>query len=288
MQKNTQKILKEAISPFDYYCDGFGSPGASGKGYINGVVLGTGKVPITLSHSGSEILDSILAFDKAEVGSAYIGQINMIGVSSFCGLSGLLWGYDLVKGPGLQTPHPLCNKKIQNKNFIVNVYSASSLINACALLFGTVKQKRFPLLPGAHVPCAGRYLTFTGPKNIYAAIGIGIAQNRRLAANVFMEDLGDLPVNLSDEEAKKEKIRILTNVAKSIISIGENQEVRYSEIYLEISSLQIKENEIGCAMVAVPYFTLAKKALTENLTETCITEWEAKVSRNFLYKNQEK
>ena len=56
--------LKGSISSYDYYCDGFGSPGASGNNYILGIVLGVGRSKIELTSSGSDNLDKINASKK--------------------------------------------------------------------------------------------------------------------------------------------------------------------------------------------------------------------------------
>ena len=37
----------------------------------------------------------IVSYDPCEKDDAYIGQINMGTASSFCGVNGALWGYDL-------------------------------------------------------------------------------------------------------------------------------------------------------------------------------------------------
>jgi len=84
-------IDKTAISPFENYCDGYGCPGAKGNGYVSTLKVSAG----TVEKTDDLLLDGIVAYDRAEATDAYIGQINMITASSFCGIAGQVWGYDL-------------------------------------------------------------------------------------------------------------------------------------------------------------------------------------------------
>ena len=88
-----KKILESSLSPYDLYCLGYPQQ----NGYITAPVLSIGVAKETFSHVGSKVLDSIIAYDRAETQETYICQINMIIVSSFVGPQGLIWGYDLAK-----------------------------------------------------------------------------------------------------------------------------------------------------------------------------------------------
>lgn len=315
MDKSIEKKCSGAISPYDNYCDGFGSPGASGNNYLTGIVLEVGITDIKYSHGGSMVLDSILSFDKAEVESVNMGQINMITVSSFCGLAGLIWGHDIAKHPKIHQKHQLFPKGYVHDDYFrlkVPVYSAIPLKEATYRLFGTISKKRFPLLPGAHVPCAGKHINLKGPKHIYAALGLGIAKNRDKDACVFMEDIGELIVMEKDnktirfvannkefdysdkvldfhEQIAKSKSKILENIATAVLEIGKNQKIEFKEIFVDIVDIIINENQIGCALVAAPYFTLAKNAVpyakVGNLTELDLFLWEKEVGKNFIYRS---
>ena len=91
------QVVKGAVGPFDDYCDGYGNPGASGIGYISVLKLSTGTVAKTLDT----VLEGIVSYDRAEKNDAYAGQINMIAASSFTGINGAVWGYDLARHDGL-------------------------------------------------------------------------------------------------------------------------------------------------------------------------------------------
>jgi histidine decarboxylase len=269
--------VNEAISPYENYCDGYGNPGSSGKGYFVGLALGVDKAKLKFNHIGSDRLDGINAFDRAEVSDVNIGQINMINVSSFCGPQGLIWGYHVVQPKKLFTPHSLFPQGvITYRNKSIPVYSAGSIIDASRSLFGTLDHKRYPLHPGAHIPCAGKNIKREGPANLYCSVGVGIAENSDKNANLIMEDVGEIPFHLNEEEKNTYKSSILEKLAMSILAIGKNQKVRYKEMFVEIRDINVEPGEIGCALVAAPYFTLARRAIPKksyNLAEISLQKW---------------
>ncbi|GAB4287077.1 MAG: histidine decarboxylase, pyruvoyl type [Candidatus Dojkabacteria bacterium] len=271
------ELLKNAISPYAKYCDGYGNLGSSGDAYILGLTLGIGVVKKEFSHPGSTMLDQINAFDTAEIYGPYLGQINMSVVSSFCGLRGLIWGYDIAKSE-------IVNKKSNllmystHKGKRKPVYSINPLIDATEKLFGNVEKRNFPLIPGAHVPCATKNIKVEGPARVYAAIAIGIAEDRNKDACLLMEDVGLI------REQKEEEINIYHNlitnrISRSVIQIGMNQKVEYKKILVGVRSIFANEGEFACSLVAAPYFTIAKDAIPhgsiEKLTKMNLNEWQA-------------
>lgn len=276
--------LKEYISPFERYCDGYGNPGGSGKGYFIGLTFGIGKTKIEFEHEGTSILDDINSFDRAEVEDVNIGQINMITVSSFCGPIGAIWGYHVLRPKAFIMHKYFPEGFVKNKNAQIPVYSASSIVDATRSLFGTVEQKKFPLLPGSHVPCAGKSIKRKGPSHIYCGFALGIARNQEEDANLLMEDLGEIPLYIKGTERESDyRKKILENLAKSVLAIGENQNVRYKEIFVEMQDVVVQPGEIGCALVAAPYFTLAQGAIPKtgihSLTKMDIREWEKSIKK---------
>jgi len=146
-------------------------------------------------------------------------------------------------------------------------------------------------MPGAHVPCANKNIKESGPKNIYCTLGIGVPEDRDKNAVLLMEDVGEISVGLDSQEfMSRYKQNILTQMAKSILTIGENQRVKYKEIFVEIVEQEIKGGEIGCGLVAAPYFSLAQNALpegsnsVEDLSEKSLYEWEDAVKGFYLFK----
>ena len=278
--------IRRAISSYSNYCDGFAT--VADQSYILGIILGLGVSSVSLGHSGSTLLDEIVAFDRAEIDEAYLGQINMSTVSSFCGPQGIIWGYDLAVSSTLESQHPLLPKRLKYHNQYYPVYNVEPLTEATKALFGTVEKKRFPLIPGAHVPCAGKNKTEIGPKRIYSGIALGIPKNRSHSANLLMEDIGTITNESCSEELDRARSKILTNLATSVLKVGENQGIVFQEIFVGLKDIFVKEGEIGCALVAAPYFTLAQNAVPnsdpESLIDLSLQAWQTKVKKSFQYK----
>jgi histidine decarboxylase len=255
-------VLKGAISPYQSYCDGYGNSGSSGNNYLLGLTLGVGVKDVLFSHKGSQTLDEINAFDLAETDGPYIGQLNMSKVSSFCGPNGLIWGYDLARHQSISdTPsNPLFYETYEYKGNVIKVRNATAIVEATQKLFGTVDRRTYPLFPGAHVPFAGRNKTMSKPGVIYASIAIGIAKDRQRDACLLMEDVGIL--KSADFETSEKTV--LSNLVHSILEVGANQRVTYSECLIGMKTCEIKDGQVGCALVAAPYFTIAKNAIIKN------------------------
>jgi histidine decarboxylase len=244
---------------------------------VIGAVLSTAAVSGTLKLPASPVLSSILAFDAAERASAYIGQINMSVVSSFCGPGDLIWGYDLARPDNLLAdarPIELAGQHAQ-------VYRLDPVLEATSALFGTAEARRFPLRPGSVVPCAACHVERRGPRHIYCGLAIGIAAHRDRDACVLMEDVGEFA---SDRARNSTQLvaEILDDLARSVLFVGLQQHVQYREIFVGMRHLQVSDGEVGCALVACPYFTLAQGAIpaggAERLSEMSLADWDAAVT----------
>jgi histidine decarboxylase len=285
-KEQLEKILQNAVGSYENYCDGYFSsyPNIKKGNYICAITLLTAKVPRKFYHAGSEKLDEINAFDSAEANDAYIGQLNLISVTSFCGPMGAIWGYDLAKPDELKTPIKECPQIEAYDGKQIPVYSAEPLIKAARLLFGTKEELHFPIMPGALVPHAGKSIEKSGPTRLYCGIGIGIPDDRERAAVLWMEDIGIFPC---------EKERILESLAKSVMEVGHTQNVKYKEIFVGVKDTgEINKDEIGCAFVAVPYIALARRAVPKNdinkLMEINLEDWEKEIKSYFLCNTREK
>ncbi|MCP4130869.1 MAG: hypothetical protein GY754_07790 [bacterium] len=276
---NKKQILENVISSENNFCEGFFVSKGTNR-YILGINLSVAKTKKHFSHRGSTILDETNAFDLAEVAEANIGQINMITVSSYCGPKGLLWGYDICKTPIAENEWGIT---LDNN---IKVSSIHNLVEAFKKLTGTVHEPRFPFFPGSHVPCAHKSVKAEGPGMIYTALAIGIPQKRERNACLLMEDIGMIPLDIEDLASYKKDIA--EKAVKSIIQIGNNQKVEYKEIFIGVKELMIQKDEIGCALVAAPYLTLAKDAIPKSieLYNLTIDDWEKFVEDNFLFKHE--
>ena len=247
---------------YEDYCSGYQNTGNVGNGYLLGMVIGVGKTKVSNIKEGSDNLEKIDAFDRAEVEDTNIGQINMITVSSFCGPMGKIWGLDLAKSEELYD---------KDEYTPSGVYSLKPLMQATKSLLGTIEDKRFPFMPGSHVPCASKYITSSEPTVIYSSLTIAIPKDRQKNACLLMEDIGE--VNSINNETKT---RLLERAVESVSRIGDNQKVLYNEIFTDLKMVKISKGEAGCALVAAPYFSIAKNAIPsdKSLNEISLSEWE--------------
>jgi histidine decarboxylase len=267
--------IKNAVSPYLEYCTGYGNPGASGDSYVCGLAIASATAPIMFGAENNNLLDKINAFDICETKGPYIGQINMITVSSFCGLQGGLVGYHFLSDFD-ENADFLFEAEHANKR--VPVYSARCIYDATKAIFGTVNNRKFPLIPGGHIPCANKAIEVFGQKKIYSAIAIGIAEDRTKNANLFMEDVGEIG-NTELQSIESEKRVILDNVARSILQVGENQNVRFTKILSLVDITNVNDGDVGCSLVAAPYFNLARGVLPvgynwDDLRQMKLLDWE--------------
>jgi histidine decarboxylase len=277
MSFTLNQVVNGAVGPFEDYCDGYGNPGTSRVGYISVLTLSTGKVEKKMDH----VLEGIVSYDRAEANDAYVGQINMIAASSFCGLNGAVWGYHLAKEPSIAdgSLKPMMTKK-RHDGVELPIYPVTPLLNAGERLFGSDQARRFPLLPGAHVICAVKDLTVPGPTSVWCAIALAIAEDRERDSNLFIEDVGqDIPAG-SEMERVAYLDRLMENIAESVILCGEDQDVKYKEIFIGYKTEWIPEGYVGCALTCAPYAVLAKNAVPPGkepaaMLDMTIDQWEA-------------
>lgn len=150
------------------------------------------------------------------------------------------------------------------------------ILEAGKRLFGTREQKRFPLLPGAHVVAAHKDIIAEGPTTVWCGMALGIANDRRHDANLIMELCGELkPKSYGKSKYFKQ---VLRKLADSVLRIGENQVVGYREIFVGVRHEFIPSGYVGAALATAPYVVLAKNAIpqagSQTLLDMTITDWE--------------
>jgi len=285
-----EDVVNGAVGPFDFYSDGYGNPGASGIGYVSVLTLETGLVASDMD----KVLEEIVSYDRAEARGTYIGQINMITASSFNGINGAVWGYHIAKADSIanNTLKPLFMKK-RSDGIEIPVYPVQPLLDAGKRLFGTSSQRRFPLLPGAHVRCAVKSNTAKGPTFVWCAIALAIAEDRSTAANLFIEDAGESTYLESEEDREEFLDRLHKNIAESVIRCGDDQDVQYKEIFVGAKIERVPEGYVGCALTCAPYVVLARKAVPfgkkpDVLLNLTLSEWEKAVGLSPLEEGSDK
>jgi len=273
-----ENIMNGAVGPFDNYCDGYGNNGTSGLGYVSVLKLQTGKVKADMDV----VLEGIVSYDRAESLGAYVGQINMVAASSFNGLNGAVWGYHLSKEESIAdgSIKPMFTKK-RSDGVEIPVYSVEPLLRAGEKLFGTAEKRKFPILPGAHVNCAVKDKTVKGPTDVWCAIALAIAEDREKDSNLFIEDAGDSIPRESEEDRVAYLNQLMENIATSIVRCGDDNKVKYKEIFVGFKTEWIPEGHVGCALTCAPYVVLAKNAIPKSgpasMLEMTVSDWEKAV-----------
>jgi histidine decarboxylase len=272
-------IVTGAIGPHERFCDGYGNPGARGLGYLTVLKLEIGEVPL---GEMDEVLSEIVSYDSAETAGTYLGQINAVTASSFCGPGGALWGYDVAPA------HQIADGSLlpiffqtRGDGVEIPIYPLDPLLEAGQKLLGSRDRRRFPIIPGALVTCALKSRSVRGPNSVWAALAVAISEDRTRDAHLFIEDVG-VAIPAADEAAREFYLdRLLEKIAFSILRCGDNSHVRYKEIFVGYKHAWIEAGYAGCALACVPYLVLAQQAVPASgpaaLLSLTVTEWEKAV-----------
>ena len=259
-------------------CGGYLEPTATGQpgAYISTILLSTGSVNLEQfpGFPFEEDLDQgmaeIVSYDRAERNDAYIGEINMLQASSFSGVNGAIWGYDLAIDSRIGKTYPV--GRIEG----IPIYSLIPLRDATRQLFGVADDRHFPPQKGAMVVCAEKYRTSMpsdGRLWIWCALGFAIAEDRDRHACLFMEDTGAMKLGEDDGQSVREKLDDrLNRIAYAAYLCGENQGADYRKIYIGWKASYIPKNHVGCALTCAPYVTLPSGAFKNISPETGILE----------------
>ena len=192
-------------------CGGYLEPTATGQpgAYVSTILLSTGSVNLEqfpgypFGGNLDQGMADIVSYDRAERNDAYIGEINMMQASSFSGVNGAIWGYDLAIEPRIGKTHPV--GRIEG----IPIYSLIPLRDATRQLFGVADRPHFPPQKGAMVVCAVKYFTSTisdGNLWVWCALGLAIAEDRDRHACLFMEDTGSLNLESGDEQSVRHRL----------------------------------------------------------------------------------
>lgn len=273
-------VVNGAVGAFEHYCAGYLNPGASGLGYIAAVKMSVGRV----KNNGNEGLEKIISYDGAEKNDAYIGQVNRMNASAFCGLNGALWGYDIAS-PDEFKNGAIKPIKIERRwdGGRVPVWDVKPLLEATERLFGTDEQRRFPPLPGALVPCAEKNVTGKGPGVIWCMMAMAMVEDRENASDLFLQHAGFKNESTTSSNQMDlngmSKDELYEKVSTAILRRSEDQQVLYKEIFMGYKELTVSEDEVGSALCCMPYITLAQRAIPvgnkpADLIHMSISQWE--------------
>lgn len=268
---NVREVVSGAIGPYRRNCAGFLNRESSGMGYIATLKLSAGEVDMTGYDEG---LARIVAYDRASRLDAYIGQLNVVAASSFCGLNGAVWGYDLVRAGDLHAEENRVATLTRHDGSPIDVWKIDPLLDATRRLFGERTNRRFNVLPGEVTVAAAKGTIFEGPTTIWAALGLAIAEDRTVDASLFVEDV--------PAEATEPPVDPLV-IAKSMLACAQNQHALYKELFVGVKTRRIPRGGLGAVYAAAPYINLARAAVPdgaepEDLVEMSLSEWERRMA----------
>ena len=271
------RAIDGAIGPFDDHCDGYGNPGSSGVGYVSVLKLSTG----TVAENADEILEEMVARNRGEASDAYVGQVNTVMASSTSWLNGAVWGYDVARHDSLidGSMRPLMKRQRSDGSWLP-IYRVTPLLDAGEALFGTSDARHFPLTSGSHVISGSKDVVASGPITVWSAIALAIAEDRDPNSSLFVEDVGTGAPGESrrEQEGLLHEFHRLDNIVDSVVRCGEDQNVRFKEIFVGFKSEWVPEGRVGCALACVPYLALARNAVPSPATDlltTSLSDWES-------------
>ncbi len=267
--RDVERILSRVMGPFDGYCAG--CPLDPSAAYVTAPVIGIGTIPLDKVSEETGPLEQTLAFDRAESEAANLTQINLVTVSSFNGVQGLLLGYDIL-------PQEV---QVLASAGDASVLDATPLLDASKALLGSVQNPRFPIAPGQHVLCAAKSLHKVGPAVLYGAIAIGIPEKRDEAADLFLEDHG-----FRDSWSDETEGCLVRRLVDSVHLIGENVGAVYRRVFVGLRHCVLPPLTLGCVLTAIPYLHVARNAVPDHdpflLAQLPVSEWETRVRHRFI------
>lgn len=277
---DASKVISQAVGPGKQFCMGYMTPGG-GESYISTLKLSVGVVDV---KDLDGVTEEIVSYDRCEKNDAYLGQVNLMKSSLFCGQNGAIWGFDLAMHNDIAKRKEMpIYMQAQPTGSDVPVYNIRPLLETTERLFGRENERRFPVMPGAFVPSSKRKAVAFGPIWVWSVIGLAILKDRSKGACLFVEDAGTYGDDSTTEgEAIGYLEGVLRKVTNSIVLCGADQDVVYDRIYVGYKYTFVEPHQVGCALACAPSIYLAKDAVPEGMkpADLCtmtISDWEEKL-----------
>jgi len=183
-------------------------------------------------------LQEIVLFDCAEK-TMGLGQVNFRKTSSFCEQGNFVNGINMKEISKRYTFQPTEDILFTDNETTVFDYTRWVEENK------VIVERN--ITPGAHICCAGEWEFGSRGDMMYVGVAIAVPKDDKNAI-LFMECVGKT-------EDIFEAI-VINDMLTSVKAIGENQGIHYHQIYVAEQCVKIKK-DLGCAMVAIPYFLKA-------------------------------
>ena len=179
-------------------------------------------------------LQEIVLFDKAEA-ELGLGQINFRKTSSFCEPGNFVNGINI-------NHIQLVDYDCINKEYIPNREGIYTYDEGIKINIKHIKDNGYR--SGIHICCAGESKFGRKGDDMYVGVGIRVPKDNKNAM-LFMECVGNTE-STSDN-------KIVEDILESIIKIGLNQNIEYEKMFVSFEN-KIIEKDLGCVLVAIPYF----------------------------------
>jgi histidine decarboxylase len=111
---------------------------------------------------------------------------------------------------------------------------------------------------------------------VWSAIALSIAEDRGKDSSLFIEDVGRDVVGVTESERHAALNAHLSKIVDSVVLCGEDQDVKYKEIFIGFKETWVPEGTIGCALTCAPYLVLAKNAVptpASLLLDMSLSQW---------------
>ena len=185
----------------------------------------------------------------------------MIAASSFSGLNGAVWGYDLARHDGLSDGS---TKTLMTRRRSDGSRSSVPGRTPARGGGGLVRDggvAALPLATGLARDLRDKDVTISGPTSVWSAIALSIAEDRERDSSLFIEDVGHEVAGDTPAERENALHARMEHIVDSVVLCGEDQGVKYKEIFVGFKTEWVPEGYVGCGLTCAPYVVLARKAV---------------------------
>jgi len=118
---------------------------------------------------------------------------------------------------------------------------------------------------------------------LYCSFALGIPTDRDKNAILLMEDVGWTLLHGDTIDFNEQYGHVMDSLIRSVLQVGENQSVKYENVYVALKEIVVQPGEVGCALVAAPYITLPSHAMppggAEQMLSLNLAEWQVAIQK---------
>ena len=112
---------------------------------------------------------------------------------------------------------------------------------------------------------------------MWSAIALSIAEDRERDSSLFIEDVGQDVAGDTPAERENALHARMEHIVDSVVLCGEDQGVKYKEIFVGFKTEWVPEGYVGCGLTCAPYVVLARNAVpnpASKLLDMSLSQWE--------------